>query len=217
MAELPDHRPLSARQGLPAVHLDGYLCGGFRHPGEVASRWCMPGPAARRVSGQSLVLCHGPSARGCWRPSRHAARRAGTPAFTAGQSIKVDRERGVGGAPADPVPGTTGVGRVTQESLGGLRAGAPGDGVATARNAVGSRRTSSAMGWTRSRRLIATPYLVRTRESASSGASSRPSPTASPKPLTTFGTMNSDVLERMLPGYRRTNFCDLIAANPLGG
>jgi hypothetical protein len=29
--------------------------------------------------------------------------------------------------------------------------------------------------------------------------------------------MNSDVLERTLPGYRRQNFCDLIAANPLGG
>jgi hypothetical protein len=37
------------------------------------------------------------------------------------------------------------------------------------------------------------------------------------KPVTTFGTMNSDVLERRLPGYRRPNFCDLIAANPLGG
>jgi hypothetical protein len=37
------------------------------------------------------------------------------------------------------------------------------------------------------------------------------------KPLTTFGTMNSDVLERTNPGYRRPNFCDLIAANPLGG
>ena len=37
------------------------------------------------------------------------------------------------------------------------------------------------------------------------------------KPVTTFGTMNSDVLERTLPGYRRPNFCDLIAANPLGG
>jgi hypothetical protein len=36
------------------------------------------------------------------------------------------------------------------------------------------------------------------------------------KPLT-FRTMNSEVLERMLPGYRRTNFCDLIAANRLGG
>ncbi len=37
------------------------------------------------------------------------------------------------------------------------------------------------------------------------------------KPLTTFGTMNSDVLERTLPGYRRPSFCDFIAANPLGG
>ena len=37
------------------------------------------------------------------------------------------------------------------------------------------------------------------------------------KPATTFGTMNSDVLERALPGYRRPNFCDLIVANPLRG
>jgi HD domain len=37
------------------------------------------------------------------------------------------------------------------------------------------------------------------------------------KPATTFGTMNSDVLQRTLPGYRRPNFCDMIAANPLGG
>src|SRR5947209_17480416 len=37
------------------------------------------------------------------------------------------------------------------------------------------------------------------------------------KPGTTFGTMNTDVLERTLPVYRRPNFCDLIAANPLGG
>jgi HD domain len=37
------------------------------------------------------------------------------------------------------------------------------------------------------------------------------------KPVTTFGTMNSDVLERTQPGYRRPNFCDFIAANPLGG
>ncbi len=37
------------------------------------------------------------------------------------------------------------------------------------------------------------------------------------KPLTTFGTMNSDVLERTRPGYCRPNFCDFIAANPLGG
>ena len=37
------------------------------------------------------------------------------------------------------------------------------------------------------------------------------------KPATTFGTMNTDVLERTQSGYRRPNFCDLIAANPLGG
>ncbi|WP_406694383.1 HD domain-containing protein [Singulisphaera sp. Ch08] len=37
------------------------------------------------------------------------------------------------------------------------------------------------------------------------------------KPATAFGTMNADVLERTLPGYRRPNFCDLIAGNPLGG
>jgi hypothetical protein len=37
------------------------------------------------------------------------------------------------------------------------------------------------------------------------------------KPQTTFGTMNSDVLGRTLPGFRRTNFCEFIAANPLGG
>jgi hypothetical protein len=37
------------------------------------------------------------------------------------------------------------------------------------------------------------------------------------KPATTFGTMNTDVLERTPPGYRRPNFCDLIAANPPGG
>jgi hypothetical protein len=35
--------------------------------------------------------------------------------------------------------------------------------------------------------------------------------------MTTIGTMNSDVLERTLPGYRRPNFCDFIAANPLAG
>ena len=35
------------------------------------------------------------------------------------------------------------------------------------------------------------------------------------KPATAFGTMNADVLERTLPGYRRPNFCDLIAANSL--
>src|SRR4051794_24621351 len=37
------------------------------------------------------------------------------------------------------------------------------------------------------------------------------------KPATAFGTMNTDVLEKTVPGYRRPNFCDLIAANPLGG
>jgi HD domain len=35
------------------------------------------------------------------------------------------------------------------------------------------------------------------------------------KPGTTFGTMNADLLERNVPDYQRTNFCDLIAANPL--
>ncbi len=37
------------------------------------------------------------------------------------------------------------------------------------------------------------------------------------RPATAFGTFNADLLERELPGYRPTNFCDLIAANPLGG
>ena len=37
------------------------------------------------------------------------------------------------------------------------------------------------------------------------------------RPATAFGTFNADILERTLPGYRRPNFCDLIAANPLGG
>ena len=37
------------------------------------------------------------------------------------------------------------------------------------------------------------------------------------KPATAFGTFTADLLERELPGYRRTNFCDLIDANPLGG
>ena len=36
------------------------------------------------------------------------------------------------------------------------------------------------------------------------------------RPETTFATMNADVLERTLPGYRRPNMCDLIVANPLG-
>jgi len=37
------------------------------------------------------------------------------------------------------------------------------------------------------------------------------------KPATTFGTMNSEVLERTVTDYQPVNFCDLIAANPLGG
>jgi HD domain len=37
------------------------------------------------------------------------------------------------------------------------------------------------------------------------------------KPETTFGTMNTDVLEAKLPGYIRPNFCDLIANSPLQG
>ncbi|MDG3005921.1 HD domain-containing protein [Paludisphaera mucosa] len=37
------------------------------------------------------------------------------------------------------------------------------------------------------------------------------------RPATAFGTFNADLLERNLPGYHRPNFCDLIAANPLGG
>ena len=35
------------------------------------------------------------------------------------------------------------------------------------------------------------------------------------RPETTFGMMNTDILERTQPGYRRTNYCDLIASNPL--
>jgi hypothetical protein len=34
------------------------------------------------------------------------------------------------------------------------------------------------------------------------------------KPQTAFGTVNADVLERTLPGYKRPNFCDLILASP---
>jgi hypothetical protein len=37
------------------------------------------------------------------------------------------------------------------------------------------------------------------------------------KPDTTFGTMNTDILEAKDPGYVRPNFCDFIASNPLGG
>jgi hypothetical protein len=29
--------------------------------------------------------------------------------------------------------------------------------------------------------------------------------------------LNADALERIRPGYCRQNFCDLIAANPMGG
>jgi hypothetical protein len=29
--------------------------------------------------------------------------------------------------------------------------------------------------------------------------------------------MNADILEATVPGFRRTNFCALIAANPLEG
>jgi hypothetical protein len=34
------------------------------------------------------------------------------------------------------------------------------------------------------------------------------------KPETTFGTMNTDVLEETVPGFVRPNFCDLIRASP---
>jgi hypothetical protein len=61
-------RSALVRVCLPA-HLDGYLCGGFRHPGEMPPGGACLDSAARSVSGQSLVLCHSPSARGCWRPS----------------------------------------------------------------------------------------------------------------------------------------------------
>ena len=37
------------------------------------------------------------------------------------------------------------------------------------------------------------------------------------RPETTFATMNADILERTLPGYRRPNMCDLLVANRLGG
>ena len=36
------------------------------------------------------------------------------------------------------------------------------------------------------------------------------------RPDTTFGTMNTDILEGRLAGYVRPNFCDFIAGNPLG-
>src|SRR4051812_24750429 len=34
------------------------------------------------------------------------------------------------------------------------------------------------------------------------------------KPQTTFGTVNADVLEKLLPGYVRPNLCDMIAGSP---
>ena len=33
------------------------------------------------------------------------------------------------------------------------------------------------------------------------------------KPDTTFGTMNTDILEAKVPGYVRPNFCDFIAGS----
>jgi len=35
------------------------------------------------------------------------------------------------------------------------------------------------------------------------------------KPETTFGTMNTDILEAKVPGYRRPNFCDYIRSSRL--
>jgi hypothetical protein len=37
------------------------------------------------------------------------------------------------------------------------------------------------------------------------------------KPAPAFGTMNTDVLEKVTPGYRRPHSCEMIATNPLGG
>jgi hypothetical protein len=34
------------------------------------------------------------------------------------------------------------------------------------------------------------------------------------KPETAFGNVKADVLEKMLPGYKRPNFCQMIAASP---
>ena len=34
------------------------------------------------------------------------------------------------------------------------------------------------------------------------------------KPATTYGTVNADVCERFIPGFKRPNACDLIAASP---
>jgi hypothetical protein len=33
------------------------------------------------------------------------------------------------------------------------------------------------------------------------------------KPESTFGTVNADVLEKLVPGFRRQNFCEIIAAS----
>jgi hypothetical protein len=33
------------------------------------------------------------------------------------------------------------------------------------------------------------------------------------KPDSTFGTVNADVLEKLSPGFKRQNFCDIIAAS----
>jgi hypothetical protein len=34
------------------------------------------------------------------------------------------------------------------------------------------------------------------------------------KPQTTFGTVNADVLDKLIPGFVRTNFCEMIAGSP---
>src|SRR5689334_13141582 len=34
------------------------------------------------------------------------------------------------------------------------------------------------------------------------------------KPETTYGTINADVCERYLPGYKRPNFCDFVLQSP---
>ena len=33
------------------------------------------------------------------------------------------------------------------------------------------------------------------------------------KPESTFGTVNADVLEKLVPGFQRQNFCEIIAAS----
>jgi hypothetical protein len=76
---------------------------------------------------------------------------------------------------------------------------------------------SSAMGSTSSRAATGTPSSPRTRVDLKRGIVRAFADGFAFKPATTFGTMNTDVLERTLPGYPRPNFCDLIAANPLGG